>query len=268
MRHHSINPPLSGLPRHHSIISLVLRTLSLCTFFVSLSLLTACTENNNPDWTEKYEEAKFYVVKFTQSGAPYKNNVMLVPNAKGQYRMRSLLNGGTCKEFFIGSSPFIRVDTTQNWYIADWKWGLLMSRNHIVIPLRWQDVRQPDAGYVKADFEMLTAGIIDRFGIVKRSDIDRLMHIEPAPAASQPGTWGHSSGGISTDHLAPVYLSRYFSAMDVPDIVDKKGDWTYTKADFVAERLRQDSLQEVYRKRLEQLIYSGMVNSVVQFVEN
>jgi len=227
-------------------------------------LLAGCKGQNNPEWTEQYEEAMFYVLRFVPSAGALRENVMLVPDAKGQYRMRSLGNGGTCKEFFMGNDPFIEVDTVQHWYLADWKWGVLLNMNHVVIPLRWVDVRHPDEKYVRSDFEVLTTGIIDRFGIVKRSDIDKLLHIEPAPASSEAGPWGQTSGGVSTDHLAPVYLNRYFSVQDVPDVIDRKGDWTYTKQDFVAERLRQDSLQEVYRARLEQLIYAGLAGGVVK----
>ena len=230
------------------------------------SILTAC-KNDSPEWTEQYKEAKFYVVKFKPEAAQYRPHVMLVPDSKGKYRMRSLANGGTCKEFFLKHSPFIKVDTVQGWYMADWKWGVLLSYGHVVLPMRWEDVTRPDESYVRSDFEVAASGIIDKFGIVTRSDVDKYLHIAPAAASDQPGTWGYTSGGISTDHLAPVYLSRYFSVQDIPDVIDKKGNWQYTKQDFIQERLRQDSLQEVYHKRLETLIYSGMVNSVVKIVE-
>ncbi len=228
--------------------------------------LLSCS-NNNPDWSEQYKEASFYVVQFEPTAFEYMSNVMLVPNSKGEYRMRSLQNGGTCKEFFLFHSPFMQVDTTQHWFLADWKWGLYLSKAHSVLQLQWKDVRDPDATYVRADFQPLTTGILRRIGIVKRSDIDRLLYIEPAPASEKPGTWGRTSGGISTDHLAPVYLNRYFSAQDIPDVIDRKGDWQYTKQDFLAERLRQDSLQKVYRDRLATLIYAGRVNNVVTLIE-
>lgn len=230
-------------------------------------VLMSCNTGNNPEWTEKYEEASFYVIRFRTQAAEYRPNVMLVPNYKGEYRMRRLQNGGTCKEFFIGKDPFARVDTLHSWYIADWKWGLILSKAHVVLPMRWVDVHQPDASYVRSDFDIAATGILDTIGIVKRSDIDRLLQIEPAPAATTPGPWGRTSGGISTDHLAPVYLSRYYSAQDIPEVIDSKGDWKYTKQDFLKERIRQDSLQGVYRARLAQLVYSGMEYKVVRIVE-
>ena len=236
--------------------------------FILLGLvvcLTAC-ENNTPEWTERYEEASFYVVKFNPLAAGYRPNVMLVPNSKGVFHMRSIKNGGTCKEFFIGHTPFTEVDTVQHWYLADWKWGLTLGYNHVVLPMRWTDVSKPDASYVRGDFEIAASGIIEKIGKVKRSDVDRLLHLTPAPAAETAGPWGRTSGGISTDHLAPVYLSRYYSAKDIPSVIAKKGDWKYTKEDFLEERLRQDSLQAVYRERLATLLYSGMVNSVIQIV--
>lgn len=230
--------------------------------------LTACNQNQNvPEWREQYKEAEFYVIKYNNQAIEYRPNVMLVPNAQGVYRMRDLSKGGTCKEFIIGHTPFTMVDTVQFWYAADWKWGLLLSKSHVVIPMRWTDVTQPDASYVRSDFEVAASGTIDAIGVVKRSDIDKLLHIEPAPAATTPGPWGFTSGGISTDHLAPVYLNRYYSAKDIPEVIDQKGDWKYTKQDFLAERLRQDSLQNVYRARLAMLIYSGMVNSAVKIIE-
>ena len=228
--------------------------------------LVSCN-HNNPDWSEQYKEASFYVVQFDPLAAQYMPNVMLVPNSKGEYKMRSLQNGGTCKEFFLLHSPFSRVDTTQGWYLADWKWGLYLSKAHTVIPLEWKDVRDPDASYVRSDFTPVASGILKRIAVVKRSDIDKTLGIEPAPASETPGSWGRTSGGISTDYLAPVYLSRYFSSQDIPDVIDKKGDWKYTKQDFIAERLRQDSLQNVYRDRLATIIYAGLDNSVIRIVE-
>ena len=143
---------------------------------------------------------------------------------------------------------------------------------HLAIPLRWVDVRNPDASYVRSDFEVAASGILETYGYVSRNEIDLILNVQPAPAAEVPGTWGYTSGGISTDHLAPVYLSRYYSVQDIPQVIDSKGDWKYTKADFMAERLRQDSmaerlrqdsLQEVYRERLATLIYRGLGNNII-----
>ena len=99
--------------------------------------LLSCS-NNNPDWSEQYKEASFYVVQFEPTAFEYMSNVMLVPNSKGEYRMRSLQNGGTCKEFFLFHSPFMQVDTTQHWFLADWKWGLYLSKAHSVLQLQWK----------------------------------------------------------------------------------------------------------------------------------
>ena len=244
------------------------QTIFILSCFIALCAcgLTSCN-SNSPEWKEEYKEASYLVVKFNPAALEYRQNVMLVPDSKGQYRMRSLINGGTCREFIIGHNPFTLVDTVQHWYLADWKWSVLLSRSHVVIPMRWIDVTKPDETYVRADFEIAATGIIEKYGIVKRSEIDRYMHLEPAPASENSGSWGRTSGGISTDHLAPVYLSRYYSTQDIPDVIDKKGDWQYTKADFLKERLRQDSLQEVYRERLATLIYVGMSNSVIHIVE-
>ena len=124
-------------------------------------------------------------------------------------------------------------------------------------------MRNPDASYVRSDFEVAASGILETYGYVSRKEIDLILNVQPAPAAETPGSWGHTSGGISTDHLAPVYLSRYYSVQDIPQVIDSKGDWKYTKADFMAERLRQDSLQEVYRERLATLIYAGLGNNII-----
>ena len=239
---------------------LYLLFLPVCACFV------ACNQNN-PAWKEEYKEGKYYLVKFNPLAVEYRPNVMLVPDSKGVYRMRSLQNGGTCKEFFMMHDPFIKIDTVRNWYLADWKWGLYLSHTHCVLPMRWVDVRQPDATYVRSDFESAATGIIDSIAVAYRGDIDLRLGITPAPAATTPGSWGRTSGGISTDHLAPVYLSRYFSAQDIPEVIDRKDEWEYTKEDFLAERLRQDSLQAVYRERLAQLIYSGRLNSAITVIK-
>ncbi|MBO4666171.1 MAG: hypothetical protein J5612_04790 [Paludibacteraceae bacterium] len=227
-------------------------------------LLSSCeVDKNNPEWQEQYKEAEFIVVQFKPLLADYKLNTMLVPDAQGKFTMRKLQNGGTCREFIYAKNPFIKVDTVQNWYIADWKWGLNISYSHSVLYLQWTDVRQPDAVYVRSDFSPVANNIIERYGVVKRSDIDKWLNIEPTEAPNTPGSWGFTTNGISTDHIAPVYLSRYFSVQDVPEVIDTKGNWKYTKQDFLQERLRQDSLQEVYRIRLAQLIYDSLANKVI-----
>ena len=225
--------------------------------------LAACNPNG-PEWKEQYQEGKYYVVKLNPLAAAYHHNVMLVPDSKGNFRMRDLSQGGTCKEFIIGHDPFIRVDTVQNWYLVDWKWGLLLSYSHSVLPMRWVDVRQPDAVYVASDFTSVASGVISTIGVVKRSDIDQYLYITPAPATDEPGSWGRNSGGISTDHLAPVYLNRYYSTQDIPNVIDKNGNWQYTKQDFLTERKRQDSLQNVYKERLAELIYAGVGSLVIK----
>ena len=221
--------------------------------------LVSCN-TNVPEWREQYREASCTVVNFIPEAGFHRLEVMLVPNSKGEYRMRDLSTGGTCREFIIGRDPFIKVDSNAVWHLADWKWNLSISLNHVTIPLQWTDVQKPDNVYVRSDFETSASNIINRFGSVKRSDIDRYLGITPAPAADYPGPWGRTSGGISTDHLAPVYLNRYYSVQDIPEVIDQKGDWKYTKEDFLKERKRQDSLQSVYRGRLEKLIYMGAVD--------
>ena len=221
--------------------------------------LVSCNQNV-PEWREQYREASCTMVNFIPEAGFHRLEVMLVPNSKGEYRMRDLSTGGTCREFIIGHDPFIKVDSNAVWHLADWKWNLSISLNHVTIPLQWTDVQKPDNVYVRSDFETSASNIINRFGSVKRSDIDRYLGITPAPAADYPGPWGRTSGGISTDHLAPVYLNRYYSVQDIPEVIDQKGDWKYTKEDFLKERKRQDSLQSVYRGRLEKLIYMGAVD--------
>ena len=225
-------------------------TLLLALGFVSCS-------PNGPEWSEQYREASCTVVKFIPEAALYRQDVMLVLNPKGEYRMRDLATGGTCREFFMGHSPFMKIDSTGSWYLSDWKWNVLLSYSHVVIPLRWADVRKPDESYVRSDFDIAASGIIQKYSTIKRSEIDRYLGITPAPAAEYAGPWGRTSGGISTDHLAPVYLNRYYSTQDIPEVIDRNGEWKYTKEDFLKERKRQDSLQSVYRDRLEQLVYLG-----------
>ena len=233
-----------------------MRHLRKIIFILPVVLLAAC-EANGPEWREQYREATYTVVNFIPEAGFHRLEVMLVPDSKGNYRMRNLSTGGTCREFIISHDPFIKVDSTAKWQLADWKWNLCISLNHVTIPLQWTDVQKPDNVYVRSDFETTATNIINRFYTIKRSNIDRYLGITPAPAADYPGPWGRTSGGISTDHLAPVYLNRYYSTQDIPDVIDRKGDWTYTKEDFLKERKRQDSLQNVYVKRLATLINEG-----------
>ena len=240
-----------------------MKRLSLYLLLLPLLGLLSC-ESNNPEWKEQYKEGGYYLVKFNPLAMQYRPNVMLSPDNKGEYRMRRLQNGGTCKEFFLTKDPFIKVDTVQNWYLADWKWGLELSYAHSVLEMRWVDVRHPDDTYVRTDFTPAASGIISQIAYVSRHDIDLYAQADTALAATTPGSWGQNSGGISTDHLAPVYLSRYYSTQDIPAVIDRKGEWQYTKEDFIQERLRQDSLQNVYRERIEQLVYSGLISLVLK----
>ena len=277
---------------------------------VLAGIFTSCDDKTNVDWTEKYEEGTYYVVKFNPFKVDYYQNVMMVPDENGKYYMRSLKNGGTCREMFMGNRPFIAVDSIRYdtfpdirvdtihidtirtdtsltirfdtihvdtikvkktqfgpIYLVDWKWGLALSYSQLVLPMQWKDVRQPDERYYRSDFDVATQNIIDKIGVVKRSDIDRILNITPAPAAENAGPWGRTSGGISTDYLAPVYLSRYYSVQDIPEVIDQKGDWQYTKQDFIQERIRQDSLQTVYSKRLLKLVCMGIEYSVIKIKE-
>lgn len=238
--------------------------------YFQAALLSFCLlscNNNSPEWKEQYKEGTYLVVQFKPLAAKYRPNVMLTPDKNGAWRMRNLAEGGTCREFIYKRDPFIKVDSVQNWYMVDWKWNVALGYNHAVLPMLWTDVTQPDATYAYSDFEAVTTDIIEKYGYVKRSEIDKIMHIQPAPASTTPGPWGYTTDGISTDHIAPIYLNRYYSTQDIPNVIETKGDWQYTKQDFLQERLRQDSLQDVYRERLATLIYSGMVNSVVHVVE-
>lgn len=241
--------------KHYSLFMGVLLTLGL----------VSC-DQNVPEWREQYREATYTVVNFIPEAGFHRLEVMLVPDSKGNYRMRNLSTGGTCREFIISHDPFIKVDSTAKWQLADWKWNLCISLNNVTIPLQWTDVQKPDNVYVRSDFETTARNIINRFYTIKRSNIDRYLGITPAPAADYPGPWGRTSGGISTDHLAPVYLNRYYSTQDIPDVIDRKGDWTYTKEDFLKERKRQDSLQNVYVKRLATLIKEGDADIILPLI--
>ena len=243
-----------------------MKRIALYLLLIPMLGLISC-ENNNPEWKEQYKEGGYYLVKFDPLSMEYRQNVMLVPDAKGNYRMRSLQNGGTCKEFILTHDPFIKIDSVENWYLADWKWGLMLSYSHAVLPMRWVDVRDPDAVYSRSDFNIATSGILTRTAYITRHDIDRYVQADTALAATTPGPWGQTSGGYSTDHLAPVYLSRYYSTQDIPAVIDRKGNWQYTKEDFLQERKRQDSLQSVYRERLAQLVYSGLLNSAISVIK-
>lgn len=228
-----------------------LMTLLLALGFVS------CNQNT-PEWKEQYREATCKV--FLPGLGFDKKRVMLFPTSEGEYRIRDLSTGGTCREFIFETKPYLYIKN--DWVLIDWKWNLAMSYSNVVIPMPWEAVRHPDARYVRSDVQVMASNVFDKCSTIKRSEIDRYLGITPAPAADYAGPWGRTSGGISTDHLAPVYLNRYYSVQDIPEVIDQKGDWKYTKEDFLKERKRQDSLQLVYLKRLEQLIDMGAADII------
>ena len=148
-----------------------------CYLLVLLGFaITACNNGNNPEWAEQYKEGTYYIVKFNPLAASYYGNVMLVQDAKGEYKMRSLANGGTCRELFLGHTPFTQIDTVEHWYLADWKWGLYLSYNHVVLPVRWQDITKPDEKYVRSDFETTASNIITRvLGDIPAAEYQRII---------------------------------------------------------------------------------------------
>lgn len=240
-------------------------------FFIiaSISLfMVSCEDRTNPEWTEQYKEVSFAVVQFYDNIPPsdsYAYHALLVPDGNGNYYMRSLKNGGTCREFFYRHYPFFSSMNCPYW-ILDWKWGLQLSYTNYSLPLLWMDVKAPDNTYIRSDFREIGRNVIYRYGYVKRSDIDKMLSITPAPAATTPGSWGRTSGGISTDYLAPVYLNRYYSTQDIPLVIDKKEDWKYTRQDFYDEVERQDSLQKVYIQRFDSICKMGMGEDIIRFV--
>ena len=239
--------------KHSSLFIAVLLTLGL----------VSCNQNV-PEWREQYREATCKVVRDSIYYDVFKEHVVLFQTGQDEYRIRDLSTGGTCREFIIGKYPFIGISGA--WLLVDWKWNLAANYNNVVIPMPWDAVRQPDAKYVRSDFKVIESNVFAKCSTIKRSEIDRYLGITPAPAADYPGPWGRTSGGISTDHLAPVYLNRYYSVQDIPDVIDRKGDWTYTKEDFLKERKRQDSLQNVYVKRLVTLINEGDADIVFPLI--
>ena len=153
--------------------------------------LVSCNQNV-PEWREQYREASCTMVNFIPEAGFHRLEVMLVPNSKGEYRMRDLSTGGTCREFIIGRDPFIKVDSNAVWHLADWKWNLSISLNHVTIPLQWTDVQKPDNVYVRSDFETSASNIINRLGTDER----RYLHRPPCAGLSEPLLFrtGHPGG--------------------------------------------------------------------------
>ncbi len=239
--------------KHSSLFIAVLLTLGL----------VSCNQNV-PEWREQYREATYTVVNFENRGDI--ERVVLFQTGQDEYRIRDLSTGGTCREFIFETKPYIILN--DDWILLDWKWNLAVSYNNVLITMPWEAVRHPDATYARSDIYAMTmtSNVIKKYSIIKRSKIDRYLGITPAPAADYPGPWGRTSGGISTDHLAPVYLNRYYSTQNIPEVIDQKGDWKYTKEDFLKERKRQDSLQNVYVKRLVTLINEGDADIVFPLI--
>ena len=194
----------------------------------------------------------------------YWNGKEMIPlTSEGAYQMR--FRGNSCQEFFLGSSPYIELDS--GYYLIDWKWGNFVYVQQYLIDVKWEDVENRQQIWPK-NTKVITRDFYTFWACLSRKKIDQLLNIIPAPDADttgdeKTGSWGPSNTyGISTDHLKPFFYERYNSIDDLPQPIFKyhNGD-EYTIEDYKKEVIRQDSLQQEYVKRLNLLIKNGEIEN-------
>lgn len=194
----------------------------------------------------------------------WKDNDLPVPDSViNRYIIRSI--GGTCQEFFLGTSPYIEL--TDNFYLVDWKWGnFIYSPTNVLLDVKWKDVNNRlELWDLRTD---LISDKADKFlkvwAITSRKKIDIHLRITPTPVDSTLPDYG-SRKNISPDYLIPWFAWEFNTISQLQNQHKKyKKDSLINRyfEDYCREVERQDSLQTVYVERLKQIIQTGELEKI------
>ena len=149
--------------------------------------------------------------------------------------------GGTCKELYIGHSPYIALP--KGYYTLDWKWGrgIINRPENYLIGIKWEEVENRQQKWplnttiISSDFITHDSG----WRATSYELIDKALNIAP------PTEMDSKFPYIPADYLRKDWMGRYNSLEEIPE----------SQREEYLEWVRyQDSLQEVYIERLSQVI--------------
>ena len=207
----------------------------ICYFIVSvcfIALLPSCESHNQPADTGE-TCAYFTIVKFI---APEYSDYVVAGREfeEGLCRIASAHGGYACQELFMGSSPYIALP--DGYYATDWKWGeFIYPPINILIDVKWNEVDSINQTWEYPSI-LISTKILKLWTKVTYQSIDNYLHIESTN---------------TSDYDSPLewaFLNLYPSIADIPEEeVDA----------YMAHVQYLDSLQEVYTKRISEIIEKG-----------
>lgn len=210
---------------------------------IAISIIFSACESGQ---TKPEDHAPFdmwmNLVKFTSP--EYLNYVAVEKDYWGdeEHLCKIRLYGRTCEELYIGSSPYIAL--SNDYYIIDWKWGdFIYPSTNFLINIKWPEVeaRQQIWEYPSI---YLTSHFVKEWAYVYYKSIDTYLNILSAR---------------NSDYIMPEWTVDGFGPKTLKGMTESE------IAEYMPKVSYQDSLQEVYAKRLSQIIQDGALNKVCMF---
>ncbi len=207
-------------------------------------IFASCNSGQNESGTDDHTPFDMWmnVVKFTSP--EYLNYVVVEKDYWGdeEHLCKIRFNGRTCEELYIGSSPYIAL--SDDYYIIDWKWGdFIYPATNFLIDVKWSEV---EARQQKWEYPSIyvTSHLVKEWGTVLYKLIDTYLNILSAQ---------------SSDYIMPQWTVDGFGPKTL------KGMTEFEVAEYMTKVGYQDSLQEVYAKRLSQIIQEGELSKVCMY---
>ncbi len=217
-----------------------------------LTISFGCNPINMPESPQSHEMG-YSIIQINNT--KYLDNVLVCQSST---RSDSYQVCGTgwlyCEDLFLGTSPYIHL--IDNYYLIDWKWNLSPCSECVLLTDKWKDVhnRYNHTWKQQDGYLAVVKDFIDQIYWTSPREIDTYLQITPAPPSKE--WWSvneYTEPKISSDYELPWFPSNsYTTTAELPDTLHiiSTND-VYTKADFLAEINRQDSLQQVYVERLK-----------------
>ena len=243
------------------IINIFCRVIAM----LMLLLHVSCDKSSRDivsDMTWEYKMPAFEIVKFDDAEDCGK----VVTVRKGEdFCIRGTRT--VADELCLRTSPYISLP--DGYRLVDWKWGLLFDSQAMLLNVSWDDLE--DSQQCWNANGVYHEKFVGKLGYVSRGEIDKFLKINPSPADRYSKIWGGAGENssilelVSLDYAKPWWLYGFQSLSEMPDTLRTFGNEIYTKADYMAEVARQDSLQDVYVLRLSTIIERGEEGNLIYF---
>lgn len=224
----------------------------ILTLIVTILILIACTPNDLE--LDGRDSGMLPIDILYVSDVDYLNYVVaerFSNGTKDEYCYKIRGNGGVCQELYLGTSPYIPL--IDNYYLIDWKWGDFMYEPYnVLLNMNWEQVSNRIETW-NINYPIVSIKCNIKWGTVSRAAIDEYLNITPAPYLDSLNI------KVSTDHWRPMFVGKYNTINDLPS--------DFPIEEYMKEVKRQDSLQDVYAKRLRQIIKANALKKVGYFYE-